>query len=265
MKYKYLIIISLTLFSCNSSTKKAEPDQEFEYLNARNNYKAQLEVRQNDTVSDKKAIRALEERLRVILKNSKYSGRGKSNLQTFLGGYGTDNLDGMAFEQDFMRVVCSTENLCFDHFKTEKISQFEKMSATDFATLFTRAFEEEAFVTSVSFVKLPSEDGVQVYGMLGLVTQGLSNAYAPGDTYVLVSKGGYVYVVARKISIDEIPKCKEGWYVDWQGPGELREHVRADSIAGINYCKCYEEELKRNGQYKVFQKQVDGIVKFILP
>jgi hypothetical protein len=279
MKYKYLGIVLLALASCRSGNKKDQSaespndlhDQEVEYLKMRDRYKIQIAPRQSDTTLtfaeldtiQQKALNDMEKHLRPILKNARFSGKGKINLETFFGAFGLDRLDGLIFGKDSCSIFYSSEKLCFDMFRNRKITRFDAMSPEDFAAMFTRTYEDEAYVSSVSFIKIPSGDDVQAYGMLGVVTQGEGPA-APENTYVLVSKGGFVYMAAVRNSIPEIPSCNDTFYNELQDT-TLGKMPHSDSVAWANYRSCLEKELKRDGRYRVFQKQVENIVRFINP
>jgi len=220
MKYAYFFIALALLSSCTLNQKNHESiqfinssdsltAQEAEYLKTRDAYIEQFKPLQKarlDTLGkmDDRALLDLEKKLKEILKDAKYSGQGKINLETLQGYLGFGMLDGLAFEKDSMRIFYTTKSLFVKYFN------IKEFNSEAFGGVFHSAFFSDAAVEPYFSMKMNSIKKAEAYGTVGFVTQ-MSGPYPPNHLFVLVSTEKYVYMNCKEILMEDLPNCKAPW------------------------------------------------------
>jgi len=211
------ILIASTLLVCCNSNPKNKSDSnnstgnelnkaESDYLKKRDEYIKRLQRIQKlkSTVDDslsnaeRQAMSELEGKLKTILKTSRFSDKGKINLETLLGFQGFGLLDGLNFNKDSLHISYTSKNLFFEYFHPEG-NQFDRLSPEAFENIFQSAYQFDARVTNFSFVKIHSTDSFGAYGMIAGHSQ-ITGRFTPQFIYVLVSMGDYVYMAQKELT-----------------------------------------------------------------
>jgi hypothetical protein len=277
MDFKFLIVIFTILLGIKDEKKDLlscvpppktnilQIDKELDYVKTKANYISNFEslMKPNITDSlikmDNRAVADLEKRLLEILKPSKLSTQGKINLVTLLPYADFGLLDGLSFRRDSLTIVYTTKTLFYEFFKDQGITEIQDLSPNNLADIFTAAFITDAHCYNFSYFRLDEQSGYRGYGMIGAGTNGFGPI--PADyLYALVSKDKYIYLASKKISkFKELPKCRALW--DSFDLGN-------QSIASIDstlekYATCYQEQLKYDGQFKIFQKQIEEMANYL--
>jgi len=295
MKPVYFFIALTLLTFCNHNSKKADSTQsvissdsltaqEVEYLKTRDAYIEKLKPYEKswggDSVgnANSQALLNLEARLREILKDSRYSGQGKINLETLIPSLGFGMLDGLWFEKDSMRIFYTSKNLFLKYSNSTKIENIipENLDAT-----FQTAFASDAFIMDCSHLKIYSAKSTRTYGMVGLDGQ-MTGPYPPQLLLTFVSTDKYVYLIQKflKEPVKQLPQCKsvyENINIEAQKFGEryrasnlqdtaaINKQFKLEEVAFNKYCECYQKELSSDPQFEAIQKQLEGMVKYLEP
>jgi hypothetical protein len=294
MKYVYFFI-AIALLSASHLNSKGQSSEsiissesltnnESEYLKTRDAYIEQFKSPQKVTVADSlykmtnKALSSLEVRLREILKDSKYSGQGKINLETLISELGFGMLDGLWFEKDSMRIFYTSKNLFLKYFNA---NQIEGLIPENLDAAFQSAFFSDAFVLDFSHIKITSAKSTEAYGVVGLAGQ-MPGPFPPQHLFAFASTDKYIYLIDKylKTPIKELPQCKSEWSIINAEAEKLGEQYRAanlkdttalnkwhklDELAFSKYCECYQKELTRDPRFKAIQKQLKRMVKYLEP
>ena len=303
MKYAFLLMATILFASCSciskrnqsndtiisdtiSSPMKSQSDLVSNYISVRDKYIEHLQGIQKTTKNfdslyklDDNALLDLENKLKTILRESQYSVKGKIGLETLLGYMGFGGLDGLVFEQDSLRIYYTSNNLFFHYFKKNNITQLDNLNAADLENIFNSAFVIDAHISNLFSSKIPSTKDIQVYRMVGLVSQ-MTGPFPPDHLYVLVSKGNYIYMAEKHLKqpINEIHACKfmyDSIYYGFQTRQDItnssskqdtimnKKHEDLFEKAWSMYCDCYQKEFKNSDQYKEIQMQIERMVDFL--
>jgi hypothetical protein len=268
------LLIVLTLFlSCNSksstdSIKNELTKEELEYLQKRDEYIDRLQRIQNrksatgnsDSLykAERRAMSELEGKLKVILKDSRFSDKGKINLETLLGYLGFGLLDGLSFDKDSLQIFYTSKNLFFKYFQITD-DQFDRLSPAVFENVFQSAYQFDAHLTNFSFVRLHSTDNVKAYGMVAELAQ-ITGRFTPQFIYVLVSIGDFVYIAQKELKepIKEIPRCISVW------DSIVSKHSQpVDDDVFEKYCNCYRKDLINDSQFPAILRQLQSMASYL--
>lgn len=277
MKYAYIFFSLALLTSCNSNSKKTESDKsvissdsltdkEAAYLKTRDAYIEQLkpfEKNWNNNSASKansKALLELEIRIQEILKDSRYSGQGKINLETLIPSVGFGLLDGLSFEKDSMRIFYTSKNLFLNYYKAHNAGA---LTPENLDGLFNCAFASDAFILDFTHIKIPSTKSTEAYGMVALGGQDIV-LYPPQLFLAYVSTDKYIYLIQKYLDPPSklLPQCKAVW--DSFGPESKMSPTKRDS-AFAQYRKCYQAELASDPQFPAIKKQLESMVKYLEP
>ena len=277
MKYAYFFITLALLSSCNPNSKKSKSDEsvisldsltdkEVEYLKIRDVYIEQFKPFERSPYSDSlskvhsEALLDLEIRLQEILKDSRYTGQGKINLEVLIPSMGFGMMDGLWFEKDSMRIIYTSKNLFLDYFKARSI---ESLMPEGLEGVFQCAYASNSYILDFSHIKISSSKSNAAYGMVGLGGQD-TGPYPPQFLFTFVSNDKYIYLIQRllKKPVKELPQCKSVW--DSFGKESLMSMAERDT-AFLHFCKCYQIELSSDPQFKGIQKQLESMVKYVEP
>jgi len=303
MKYRYLLIIMILFASCSTIAKGIQSnniivtdiistnrdyisDKESEYFKLRNNYVEHLQGLQKagkniDSLLrvDNEDLKELENRLRVILRKSHFSGQGKINLETLLGFLGFGMLDGLTFEKDSLRIFYTSKNIFLDYFRKENISQLDNLTPKNLEDIFQSAYSSDIHLSNYSSLKVQSKDNIQAFGMVGMYYQ-MIGPWPPEYLFVFVSNGNYIYMCEKHLKkpIKEIDDCRSIYNSKYQDAEKQLEVYHSSNLkdttafnnhlslweeAMVQYCNCYQKELKNDNQFVSIQKEIDRIVNFI--
>jgi hypothetical protein len=239
---------------------------EREYLTKRDSYVEKLQKIQtlkstaDDSLSkaDEQAMLELEDKLKLILKPSHFSGKGKINLETLLGFLGFGKLDGLRFDKDSMRICYTSKNLFFKYFQSPDC-QFDRLSPEIFENVFQSAYQFDAHLTNFTFIKLHSTDIIDAYGMVAGLAQ-ITGNFTPQYIYVLISKGNYVYIAEKELKepVKEIPRCSSVW----DSLVSIHQQPVDDNVFS-KYCDCYRKDLRNDIQFPAIRKQMEAMAAYL--
>jgi hypothetical protein len=254
---KYLVIIFALLFG-SINISNCQLDNESAYIKVKSEYITHFNDLMRPMITDslinidKKALVDLEKRLLEIMKDSKFSTRGRINLLTLLPYVDFGLLDGLAFEVDSLKIVYTTKKIFYSDFRDSNISQLENLSPNNLAEIFSTTFITDASCYNFSSFRLNPHNGYSGYGMIGAGTNGFGPI--PADyLYVILSKGNYIYLVSKRISkFKELPICKSLWDKIGNSDGAMDE-----------YAACYQDQLKYDSQFKDFQRQIEKMANYL--
>src|SRR5260221_1075369 len=167
MKYAYFLLALALLSSCNVNSKKSKSDEsvissdsltdkEAEYLKTRDAYIEQFKLFERSPYSDSlskvhsEALLDLEIRLQEILKDSRYTGHGKINLETLIPSMGFGMMDGLWFEKDSLRMFYISKNLFLNYFNVN----MNNLTNDDLAVIFQSAFFDNAGVFNFAHTRI---------------------------------------------------------------------------------------------------------------
>lgn len=278
MRKFFLAISILTLFASCSSNRRTEKSDcqtdltyagvshdEREYLTKRDCYTNRLQSiqKKQSGVSDSlqmagaRALSELEVKLKKILKNSRFSDKGKINLETLLGFMNYGLLDGLFLEEDSLRICYTSKNLFAKYLHND--TEFDKLSTEVFEGIFMSAFQFDASVTNFSFIKIHSTESIKAYGMVAGLSQ-ITGRFTPQFTYVLVLKGEFVYLAEKQLKepVKEIPRCVSVW--------DSLVSIYAqpvDDAVFAKYCDCYREHLIHDSQFSAIRRQMESMVTYL--
>jgi len=275
------ILVSDTI----SLVKKQLNENEVEYLNIRDSNINRLEKlrksEKSDTLNkiDNNVRLDLEKRLHEILKDSRFSGNGKINLETLQGYIGFGMLDGLSFEMDSLKIFYTSKNLFLEYFKKTRILQIENLTPGNLEDICTSAFISDARAYVYTCFKIDSPKNIQKYGMIVGISQGFRNVL-PEYIYAFISDDNYVYMIEKQLKapIKEIPSCKsiydsinkeaDKYYEIYQSSNlkdtaAINKHFKVVEKAAEEYCNCYREKLKAESQFEEIKKQLEKIVNFL--
>jgi len=272
----FVCIVSDTI----RSGKNFQKDKELEYIKVRDNYIEQFDKLINPMITDslvrmdKEAVSNLENRLFDILKDSKYSAKGKINLRTLLPYADFGLLDGLYFEIDSLKIVYTSKKIFLDHFKDKNISRFENLTPKNLGDIFSAAYITDARGYNLSSFKLNSDKDITSYGMFASGTNGFGPIF-PQFLFVVVFKGNFIYMAEKDITqFGEIEKCKilgdsifpnterlirDNYQLNLKNNSDLDLMQKAMDI----YCECYQKELKFDKHFTKFQNQIEKIANFV--
>jgi hypothetical protein len=292
MKYAYFFIALALLSSCNPNSKKSKSDEsaiasdsltdkEAAYFKTRDAYVEQFKPFEKSSYSDSlskahsEALLDLEIRLQEILKDSRYTGHGKINLETLIPSMGFGMMDGLWFEKDSMRIFYTSKNLFFKNFNVSELTP------EVFAIVYQNAFFDNAGVESYFTTKISSSKNIEAYGTVGLVTQ-MDGNFPPNNLFVFVSTDKFVYLIVKEVSgkIKDLPHCKAigdsinaeakkyGQHYrasNLRDTAALNKQFKLEKVAFNKYLMCYQKELPSDPQFAAIQKQLESMVKYLEP
>jgi hypothetical protein len=262
------------------SSNIPQVDKELEYIKVRNNYIEKFNKLINPVITDslarmdKEAVSNLENRLFDILKDSKYSAKGKINLMTLLPYADFGLLDGLSFEIDSLRIVYTSKKIFLDCFKDENISRFENLTPKNLGHIFSAAFMCDARGYNLSSYKLNSDKDITAYGMVASGTNGFGPIF-PRFLFVVVFQGNFIYMAIKDIAqFGDIEKCKILGDSIFPATDKLISEIHHSSLKNNSdidlmekamdiYCDCFQKELKFDNHFKVIQKQIEKIAKIV--
>ncbi len=290
MKYAYFLLALALLSSCNVNSKKSKSDEsvissdsltdkEAEYLKTRDAYIEQFKLFERSPYSDSlskvhsEALLDLEIRLQEILKDSRYTGHGKINLETLIPSMGFGMMDGLWFEKDSLRMFYISKNLFLNYFNVN----MNNLTNDDLAVIFQSAFFDNAGVFNFAHTRI-NENAI---GAVALVTQ-MTSPFPPYTMFAIVSKGDFIYLIERQFKkpIVELPKCKsisDSIIAEAEKQGDryrasnlqdtaaLNKRHKLDELAFSKHCECYQKELANDPQFEAIQKQLESMVKYLEP
>jgi len=303
-EFKYTILFSFLIQICfaqSSLKNKQNPSNdtlsykkgyltanELEYLKLRDRYIKYFQsdaIKEIDDKIDKQesdSLIELEKRLHGILNDCRLNSitkEGKINLETLFGEMGFGMLDGLVATKDSMRIFCTSRNLFFDYFKKGKIPPLDNLTTENLENLFNSAFSTDAHITNFYSSKIPAQNNIQVYGMVGMYAQDIG-LFLPDHAFIFLADDNFIYMADKPLKqpVKQIPECKSIWdsinsesqkalqiYDDSQlkDTASFNKYEHLDGLAYAEYCSCFQRELKKDSQFEEIQKEIDKIVQYI--
>lgn len=284
MKKLTTIFLLLLCGICNGQNLIPQDNSEQEYLKTRNSYIKYFSSKAWDDASfkqEKDSLKELEKKLREIMKDSPFNNKTeKINLETLFEGIGFGNLDGLIFNKDSLTFFYTTKNLFMEYFRERRLNKYNALTSEEVENIFQSAFYSDAKLTNFTFIKIPSAENVQAYGMVGVVAQEISDII-PRVLLVFVSKGRFIYMVEKNIEIQitQIPECKSVWdssslasqkKLETYRQSNLNDTLAFKKVIDIEqsgwdkYCDCYRKKLRNTAQFGTIQKQIDNLFYYIV-
>jgi len=244
-------------------------DKELAYIKTRDRYIEYFEKPKDPNFSfeqlekqNKDSLLELERLLKVILKDSRV-GDGRINLEALYdeGENGFGMLDGLVNGRDPLNLFGITKNLFFYYFMNNKINQLDQLTSNDFNKILTSAFTNDAAITALTTIKLPSENNVQAYGIVTYEAQDIG-PFPPNRIYIFVVNDKYVYMASEKLEakLTEVKECRKIW------DSLIEKTGAADDMgdyAQNKYCECCQQGYQNEPQFDSIKKEIVDIVNYL--
>ncbi|MCD4670271.1 MAG: hypothetical protein K8S14_07485 [Actinomycetia bacterium] len=236
----------------------------------------------NDSIwlKEKEARLDLEIRLKNLIEVPKVidSEDSKINLVTLFDDYGFGLMDGLIFNNDSLKIYCTTTNIFHNYFQNGQFNNLGNLNLEEIEQILNSVLYYDARISIFYMNKTIAETGNTTYGLLGGIGQDF--VFAPFNIYTLSFIGEKIYIIEQRINtdIERIVECnsvmdsitsKSKGYIDsYYKSGEIDSIVisspmKLEDFAYKKYCECFHENFPLSHQFENVDKQIMQIKNFI--